>query len=100
MSEVTHIRREVKRPVSTIGNWLIVSGDRVVRTRVYNAEYMRRVIEGSAKENRMSVAEMHRALIAYARHFGDPGGYIVTCQHAILWWRRQKRANQVYRRAA
>jgi hypothetical protein len=99
VSKLIDLSRVRKHPV-VIDNWLVVRDGRVIGTRGVVSEYTQRVIAGSARDNRISVAELHRALIAYAATFGDPGDYIVTCGQVIRWWRRQKRQNTGFARIA
>jgi hypothetical protein len=89
--KIIDLSKEVKHPVKVPGGWMIVERGRVTPVHDKDRENMRRIIKVSARENRISVAEVHAAIIAYAMEFGEPE----NCAQAIAWWRQTK-----FRRAA
>jgi hypothetical protein len=97
MSRVTDLRSEVKSPVFTIGDWITVSRGRVVGIKNFRPDRVQLIIEGSATENRMRVAEVHAALISFALFHGRED--LVSVGKIIQWWRRQRKSlrSQFYR---
>jgi hypothetical protein len=95
MSRITDPYSEVKsRDPIVIGGWLTVRNGRVIGTPLWGMKDTRDIIQTSARENRVSVAEVDQALIAYAAAFGRQD--IVFTGDVIDWWRK----TQLRRRAA
>src|SRR5438046_1347352 len=90
MSHIARLSLPRKAGYFTIAGWLTVKGRRVVGFGNYRAENVQGIIEGTARNRRMPIAEVHAALIWFA----TTRGYVdlVTCDRVIDEWRRARRA--------